>query len=130
MDADQYQREALRTENTPDFVRLGGDRDHDVVVARLIHAVLGLSSEVGELADALKKHIIYGKALDEINILEENGDLDWYQAVMLHAIKRSTSEAYDRNIAKLRARYGDAFDPQKALNRDLDKERKALEGER
>lgn len=128
MDADQHQREALKTENTPDFVRLGGDRDHDMVVARLIHAVLGLSSEVGELADALKKHIIYGKALDEINILEENGDLDWYQAVMLHAIKRSTSEAYDRNIAKLRARYGATFDAQKALNRDLVAERKALEG--
>lgn len=127
MDADQYQHDALRTESTPDFVRLGGDREHDVVVARLIHAVLGMSSEVGELADALKKHIIYGKALDEVNIIEENGDLSWYQAVMLHAIKRSISEAHERNIAKLRVRYGDAFDPHKALNRNLDKERKALE---
>ena len=130
MDADQHQREAIKTEFTPDFVRMGGDRDHDLVVARLIHAVLGLCSEVGELAGALKKHIIYGKALDEINILEENGDLDWYQAVLLHAIKRTASEAYERNIAKLRARYGDAFDPAKALNRNLDAERKALEGER
>ncbi len=130
MDANQYQRDALKTENTPDFVRLGGDRDHDIVVARLIHAVLGMSSEVGELADALKKHIIYGKALDEVNVLEENGDLSWYQALMLHAIKRSISEAHERNIAKLRVRYGNAFDPQKALNRNLDEERKALEGER
>jgi|SRR5882672_1437074 len=128
MNDNQYQEDALRTESTPDFVRLGGDHDHDVVVARLIHAVLGMSSEVGELADALKKHIIYGKALDEVNILEENGDLSWYQAVMLHAIKRSISEAHERNIAKLKVRYGDKFDSHKALNRNLEEERKALEG--
>ena len=58
MDADQYQRDALRTENTPDFVRLGKGPDHDTMVARLIHATLGMASEVGELADALKKHQI------------------------------------------------------------------------
>jgi NTP pyrophosphatase (non-canonical NTP hydrolase) len=128
MDADQYQRDALRTESTPDFVRLGKGPDHDEMIARLIHATLGMASEVGELADALKKHIIYGKALDEINVLEENGDLSWYQAVGLAAVKRTMSEALERNIAKLRVRYGDAFDPKKALNRNLDAERKALEG--
>lgn len=130
MDADQYQRDALRTENTPDFVRLGRDHDHDVVVARLIHATLGMASEVGELADALKKHIIYGHTLDEINILEESSDLSWYVALGLAAIKHTMSEALERNIAKLKVRFGDKFDAHKALNRDLDAERKALEGDR
>jgi NTP pyrophosphatase (non-canonical NTP hydrolase) len=111
-------------------VRLGKGPDHDEMIARLIHATLGMASEVGELADALKKHIIYGKELDEINVLEENGDLSWYQAIGLSAIKRGMSEALERNIAKLRARYGDKFDADKALNRDLAAERKALEGER
>ncbi len=129
MDADQYQRDALRTENTPDFVRLGKGPDHDTMIARLIHATLGMASEVGELADALKKHIIYGQALDEINVLEESSDLTWYVALGLSAIKRSMGEALEKNIAKLRARYGDAFDASKALNRDLAAERKALEGD-
>lgn len=128
MDANQYQADALRTESTPDFVRLGKGPDHDKMIARLIHATLGMASEVGELADALKKHIIYGQVLDEINVLEENGDLSWYQAVGLSAIKRGMSEALEKNIAKLRARYGDKFDADKALNRDRVAERKALEG--
>ncbi len=130
MDADQYQRDALRTENTPDFVRLGKGPDHDTMVARLIHATLGMASEVGELADALKKHIIYGQALDEINVLEEIGDLSWYEALGLAAVKQTMSEALERNITKLRARYGDKFDKDKALNRDLAAERRALEGDR
>lgn len=128
MDANQYQADALRTESTPDFVRLGKGPDHDEMIARLIHATLGMASEVGELADALKKHIIYGKALDEINVLEENGDLSWYQAIGLSAIKRTMSESLERNVAKLKVRFGDKFDADKALNRDLVAERKALEG--
>lgn len=128
MDANKYQTDAIRTENTPDFVKLGKGPDHDVMVARLIHATLGMASEVGELADALKKHLIYGKALDEINVLEEIGDLNWYTALGLAAIKRTMSEALERNIAKLKARYGDKFSAVKALDRDLAAERKALEG--
>lgn len=128
MDANQYQADALRTENTPDFVKLGKGPDHDEMIARLIHATLGMASEVGELADALKRHIVYGQALDEINMFEENGDLSWYQALGLAAIKRSMSECLERNIAKLKVRFGDRFDAGRALSRDLAAERKALEG--
>lgn len=127
MDANKYQADALRTENTPYFVRLGKGPDHDIMVARLIHATLGMASEVGELADALKKHIIYGQALDEINVFEETGDLSWCVALGLAAIKCSMSECLEQNIAKLKVRFGDKFDASKALNRDLDAERKALE---
>ena len=34
----------------------------------------------------------------------------------------------EKNIAKLKARYGDKFSEHRATNRDLDKEREALEG--
>lgn len=128
MDANKYQADALRTENTPNFVQLGKGPDHDATIARLIHATLGMASEVGELADALKKHIIYGQALDEINVLEEIGDLNWYTALGLAAVKRTMNDALERNVAKLKARFGDKFDSGKALNRDLEAERKALEG--
>lgn len=128
MDAQQYQELALRTEKTPTFVRLGKGEDHDVLVSRAIHACLGLTSEVGEIADALKKHLIYGKELDTINILEESGDLSWYQALLMAATKQSLGVAMERNIAKLRQRFGDVFSVEAALNRDLPAERRALEG--
>lgn len=134
MNSNDYEENALRTEFTPDFVRLV-DRltgepmspEHNMMVARLIHGVLGLASEVGEIADALKKHIIYGKALDQINVMEEVGDLTWYEALILSATKFHFTDAFERNIAKLKARFGDKFSEVKALNRNLDAERKALE---
>lgn len=129
MDANEYQALALVTEFTPDFVRLEGrDPEHNKMVARAIHACLGLMSEVGEIADALKKHIIYGKELDLINVMEESGDLKWYDALLLTAVKQTMQESMEKNIAKLRARFGDKFDAHRALNRNLDEERKVLEG--
>jgi NTP pyrophosphatase (non-canonical NTP hydrolase) len=129
MQINEYQALAAVTEFTPDFVRLeGATPEHNMMVARLLHAFLGLASETGELADALKKHIIYGQAIDEINLFEETGDLEWYAALLLRAIKRTMEECMERNIAKLKARYGDKFTAHAALNRDLAKERLALEG--
>ena len=128
MHPNEYQALAGVTEFTPDFVRLNQGPEHDRMVAQLLHAVLGLASEVGEIADALKKHIIYGKALDEVNIVEESGDLSWYQALLLRAVKRGMEESMEKNIAKLKARYGDKFTSHAALNRNLEAERRALEG--
>lgn len=46
------------------------------------HAVLGISSELGELVDIIKRHVYYGKPLDLLHIKEEIGDIFWYQAVL------------------------------------------------
>lgn len=129
MEATEYQALALITEHTPDFVRLEGmSPEHNMMVARAIHGVLGLMSEVGEVADALKKHIIYKRALDEINLLEESGDIFWYQALLLSAVKKTMTEAFDKNIAKLRLRYpDDKFTLEAATKRNLMAERKVLE---
>ena len=48
---------------------------------QLEHARLGVSTEVGELLDAYKRHRIYGKPLDKTNLLEEIGDTLWYVAL-------------------------------------------------
>jgi len=129
----EYQTLALLTEHTPDFVRLTNrdgvpySAEHNMMVARAIHGCLGLMSEVGEVADALKKHIIYDRALDEINIMEESGDISWYQALILSAVKKGMQEALDKNIAKLKQRFGDKFDYDAVINRDLAAERRILE---
>lgn len=133
MTPNEYQALALVTEFTPDFVRLkdkdGNDRspEHNYMVAQALHATLGLMSEAGEIADALKKHIIYSKDLDIINVMEESGDLSWYQALILHAVKKSMEESMEKNIAKLKLRFGDKFTTDAATKRDLAAERRALE---
>lgn len=46
----------------------------------LEHMTLGIISEFGELADAYKKHLAYGKPLDMVNVAEEIADIVWYIA--------------------------------------------------
>lgn len=44
------------------------------------HMVLGILTEVGELADVFKKNMAYKKEIDWINVQEEIGDCLWYVA--------------------------------------------------
>lgn len=94
---------------------------------RLIHALLGIGTESGELQDVLKRYLIYGKDIDIIHLKEELGDLLWYIALALDEIETSFEEVFESNIAKLQARYPDKFTEIAALNRDLRKEREALD---
>lgn len=180
--------------------------------SHLVHMALGVAGEVGEIIDAVKKVLIYGKAPDTINFKEEVGDITWYIAcllkelavdplvmqrfldrgvvagktiqakiaaeapssmelgrVVLHINKEvaelafdlaqlseegvatsvaigfierlsnftgviaglvdvDVSQAMERNIEKLKERYGDKFSAHAALNRDLGAERRVLEG--
>ncbi|MFN5538469.1 MAG: nucleoside triphosphate pyrophosphohydrolase family protein [Candidatus Melainabacteria bacterium] len=94
---------------------------------RLLHALMGLTTEAGESLDALKKHLFYGKPLDEVNLKEEMGDLFWYLAIMADTLGVSFEEIQERNIEKLKARYGEKFTDEKAINRNLETERSILE---
>lgn len=44
----------------------------------LIHGIAGIRSEIGEMIDAYKKALVYGKPLDKTNLLEEIGDVIWF----------------------------------------------------
>ena len=139
MTPDEYTKAAIRTENTPNFIFKHRDTHDpiygtltkqfkgDLKLSRMMHALLGMMSELGELADAIKKHLIYGASLDEVNLIEELGDGDWYRSLFGDALRVSFEEAWAKNIAKLRARYPDKFTEEKALNRDLEAEREALQ---
>ena len=94
----------------------------------LLHHAMGMVTESGEFMDALKKTLIYGKELDKTNLREEVGDILWYVAGALRLLDTTFVAEMERNIEKLKARYGEKFDAHKALNRDLDTERKILEG--
>lgn len=126
MDSKEYVNSVLITETKNyDPVK---ERLQDTGTIRLLHAMIGMCTESGEIQDQLKKHIFYGKQIDKTNLVEEIGDLLWYVGVMSSELGVDISEAMEKNIAKLRARYGDKFTEAAALNRNLDAERKILEG--
>ena len=89
-------------------------------IAKLLHAHLGLSSEVGEIGDALKKHIAYGKPLDTENLIEEVGDVMWYIACLVSALGADFESILTQNIDKLKKRYPEGFTEKHATMR-LDK---------
>lgn len=125
MNSKQYISDATRTEST-NFEAMN-TRLNDDGLKRLLHAGIGLSTESGEFLDALKKHIFYGKELDKVNLAEEMGDLFWYMAIVADELGFEFEEVMERNITKLKARYGDKFSEEKAEKRDLDTERGILE---
>jgi NTP pyrophosphatase (non-canonical NTP hydrolase) len=73
--------------------------------ADLMHAVVGVSGEAGELLDAVKKFTIYGKTLDMANMIEELGDLEFYLRRVRQIIGVSHSEVLIANMQKLGERY-------------------------
>lgn len=73
--------------------------------AHLIHMVVGLTGEVGELTDAIKKRVMYGKCLDIVNVIEELGDLEFYMEGLRQSLSISREETIQANIAKLSKRY-------------------------
>lgn len=123
----EYAKLALRTEHTPAFVTPQEGAD-GVDVSRAMHGAIGLCTEVGELQDALKRHLIYSADLDRVNVIEECGDILWYLQLVLTAAGSSLTDAKVRNISKLQARFPDRFTAEAATVRDLQAERAALEG--
>lgn len=86
----------------------------------VLHMLLGLSGEVGELIDGIKKNIIYGKELDMANVVEELGDIEFYLEGLRQAFGVSRSLVLEQNTAKLTKRYGERYSNQAAIDR-LDK---------
>ena len=89
---ENYMINATRTESLVDNI--------DERNSRVIHALMGLVTESGELIDALKRHYFYVKAdktrkpLDVVNLREECGDLMWYLAVLCDHYEKNFAETY------------------------------------
>jgi NTP pyrophosphatase (non-canonical NTP hydrolase) len=100
-----YQRLAKRTEKP-----LEGK-------AALQHHLMGVASESGELAGAIKAHVIYGKDLNVANVAEEIGDILWYLAGFCNTLGLSLESCAVGNIQKLMLRYPDQYKDVHALAR-------------
>lgn len=75
----------------------------------LAHIALGIAGEAGEVADAIKKAIIYNKELDLENIVEELGDLKFYIAALQNKLVISSSTIDNYNANKLAKRYPEGY---------------------
>jgi len=95
----------------------------------ILHGILGVATEGGEMLEALYAAYFEGKDFDKVNLLEESGDVMWYLALLLNKPQPGvTFEAVQHlNIDKLRKRYPDKFTNYDALNRNLEAEREVLE---
>lgn len=105
-DFDLYQEEAAKT--IPQKLR--GEKIVD-------NAVYGLCGELGELVDLLKKAKFQGHFLDLEKVILESGDVLWYLAELATGCGLSLGDIAQRNIKKLRQRYGESFDSYKSVNR-------------
>lgn len=94
---------------------------------QVYHAILGIATEAGELAEAMYAALLSGQALDRTNIKEELGDLEWFEALLRARLMLTAEEVRSANIRKLEARYAKKkFEAEAALKRDHEAERKAL----
>ena len=73
--------------------------------AHLMHMAIGVSGEAGELLDAIKKHVMYGKELDVENVIEELGDIYFYMQGIMNGLGLERDQIIQHNIRKLSKRY-------------------------
>ena len=109
-----------------------GDHKSDLDVdPRMFHALIGTATEAAELMEALLAYT-EGEWLDIFNVLEEFGDINWYEAIAIDA-SNGELEAFGfedvlrTNIEKLRKRFPEKFTSEKAINRNLEDERETVE---
>ncbi len=85
--------------------------------ADLTHMALGISGEAGEILDTIKKHVIYNQPLDEQNLIEELGDIEFYLEGLRQILGVSRDYTLQLNIEKLTKRYGTQYSDAAAKER-------------
>ncbi len=72
--------------------------------AELVHALLGLNGEVGELTDLIKKHLMYNKPLDWRAATLELGDCLHYLLRVMEMLNVPFNAVTTSHVAKLEDR--------------------------
>ena len=134
MKANEYQKMAMRTNEKKKKKRLlecmltcdmeyllsqnlvYEDEQH-LDLGGIFNACLGLSGEVGEFNDMIKKWIFHEKELDMEHAKKEMGDVLWYVAMMCESFGWNMEDVMQTNIDKLKARYPEGFSADRSLHR-------------
>jgi len=131
MQANEYQKMAMRTNDGKCTERLidkyemieffkqakGGKPCEKYDLGGIINGCFGLSGELGEFNDMIKKWIFHEKPLDIEHAKKEVGDVLWYVAMICHSFGWDMENIMHMNIEKLNARYPEGFDTERSLHR-------------
>lgn len=101
---------------------------YDLFVAQLLkadtdkmmkmHVGLGITGEASEVADAIKKEVIYNKPPNREHIMEELGDLRFYMEACATLYGLDDQEILQHNANKLALRYKSlTYSDVEAINR-------------
>lgn len=116
-----YQVLAMRTNDKKASERLTKVLDDwewsDADLGGIIDGCLGLSGEVGELTDMVKKWIFHESDMDWTHLKKELGDVCWYVAMLCESIGWNLDDVLRMNIDKLKERYPEGFDPDRSAHR-------------
>lgn len=89
-----------------------------------------LYDRVSQLQDLIKKFVAYNKEINtEIELFLLN-EIYQYILTIAYSYGVDIENGLEKNIAKLKKRYPEKFDENLAINRDLETERKILEGDK
>ena len=105
MQLNEYQRLARRTQNA----QLN-------MVQRKEHALMGMMSELGEIAGIYQK-VHQGHMLVVEDVIDELGDLMWFVAEFCDVLRADMGYVAERNIDKLKGRYPEGFAAERSLHR-------------
>ena len=131
MTGNEYQALAMRTNGHKATDRLndkidmidffkqakGGRNAENYDFGGIFNACLGLSGEVGEFNDMIKKWIFHEEQLDIDHAKKEAGDICWYLAMLCESFGWNLDEIMQMNVDKLKARYPEGFDIERANHR-------------
>ena len=104
MTPNQYQNLAMRTCNLR-----GGEKE--------LHALMGISSEIGELHGIYQK-FYQGHTFDPNHVKKECGDILWFLTEYIDCAGWTLEEIMETNIEKLKKRYPDGFEEERSLHRE------------
>lgn len=123
----------LQTSGEKDYItyynRITDNKTEIDINSRLFHGVVGVATESTEMVEALEETMKGENPVDWTNVGEENGDIAWYQAILMDELNMDWEDVLVAVIAKLKKRYPNKFTSEDAINRNLDDERAILEEE-
>lgn len=104
-----------------------GAHDYEVVHSDVLHGLIGLATESGELVERLQRMIADPDNKEHrVNLLEELGDVAFYFTMITSALGASLHEVLTLNQQKLRTRYESQFTAGAAIRRNLQREAQVL----
>ena len=74
-----------------------------------ILAVMGISSEAGEILKDIQKGMFNNKSINRDHLIEEIGDLLWYTVLLMKTLDVTFEQVRRLNIDKLRKKYPKDF---------------------